>query len=118
MLTINVVTLFPEVITPYLAASIPGRAAAAEKVSYRVVQLRDFAHDKHQTVDDYAFGGGAGMVLRAEPIVEAVEWLREGEKGALNAPGAWDAPVRCRGAPRAPQKQFRNRRSGHGKSEI
>ena len=75
MLTINVVTLFPEVITPYLAASIPGRTAAAGKVSYRVVQLRDFAHDKHQTVDDYAFGGGAGMVLRAEPFVEAVESL-------------------------------------------
>lgn len=75
MLTINVVTLFPEVITPYLAASIPARTAAAGKVSYRVVQLRDFAHDKHQTVDDYAFGGGAGMVLRAEPFVEAVESL-------------------------------------------
>lgn len=73
MLSVNVVTLFPEAIAPYLAASIPGRAAAAGKVSYRLVQLRDFAHDKHQTVDDYAFGGGAGMVLRAEPFVEAVE---------------------------------------------
>ena len=89
MLTINVVTLFPEVITPYLAASIPGRTAAAGKVSYRVVQLRDFAHDKHQTVDDYAFGGGAGMVLRAEPFVEAVEWLRASDRGA------WDAPIQA-----------------------
>ena len=75
MLTINVVTLFPETLAPFLAASIPGRAATAEKVSYRLVQLRDFTHDKHQTVDDYAFGGGAGMVLRAEPFVEAVESL-------------------------------------------
>jgi tRNA (guanine37-N1)-methyltransferase len=76
MLTINVVTLFPETLVPYLAASIPGRAAAAGKASYRLVQLRNFTHDKHQTVDDYAFGGGAGMVLRAEPFVEAVESLR------------------------------------------
>ena len=75
MLTINVVTLFPDTLAPYLAASIPGRAAAAGKVAYRLVQLRDFTHDKHQTVDDYAFGGGAGMVLRAEPFVEAVESL-------------------------------------------
>jgi tRNA (guanine37-N1)-methyltransferase len=75
MLTINVVTLFPEALAPFLAASIPGRAATAGLVSYRLVQLRDFAHDKHQTVDDYAFGGGAGMVLRAEPFVEAVESL-------------------------------------------
>lgn len=92
MLTINVVTLFPEAIAPYLAASIPGRAAAAGKVKYRLVQLRDFAHDKHQTVDDYAFGGGAGMVLRAEPFVEAVESLRAGEVGAE---GAWDAPIQA-----------------------
>lgn len=75
MLTINVVTLFPETLAPYLAASIPGRAAAAGKVAYRLVQLREFTHDRHQTVDDYAFGGGAGMVLRAEPFVEAVESL-------------------------------------------
>jgi tRNA (guanine37-N1)-methyltransferase len=73
MLLINVVTLFPEVFEPYLATSIPGRARAANKVSYRLVQLRDFAHDKHQTVDDYAYGGGAGMVLKPEPFFEAVE---------------------------------------------
>jgi tRNA (guanine37-N1)-methyltransferase len=76
MLTINVVTLFPETLAPYLEASIPGRAAAAGKASYRLVQLRDFTHDRRQTVDDYAFGGGAGMVLRAEPFVEAVESIR------------------------------------------
>ena len=75
MLTINVVTLFPETLAPGLAASIPGRAAAAGLVQYRLVQLRDFTHDRHQTVDDYAFGGGAGMVLRAEPFLEAVESL-------------------------------------------
>jgi tRNA (guanine37-N1)-methyltransferase len=75
MLTINVVTLFPETLAPWLEASIPGRARAAGKVSYRLVQLREFTHDRHQTVDDAPFGGGAGMVLRAEPFVEAVESL-------------------------------------------
>ena len=73
MLTINVVTLFPDAMSPFLAASIPGRAAKAALASYRMVQLRDFTHDKHQTVDDMAFGGGAGMVLKAEPFLEAVE---------------------------------------------
>src|SRR6476469_3992983 len=76
MLTIDVVTLFPEVIAPYLAASIPGRAAAAGLVRYRLVQLREFTHDRHATVDDYAYGGGAGMVLKPEPFFEAVETLR------------------------------------------
>src|SRR6185312_7244903 len=75
MLTIDIVTLFPEVIAPYLGASIPGRAAAAGLVRYRLVQLRDFTHDRHATVDDYAYGGGAGMVLKPEPFFEAVESL-------------------------------------------
>ena len=75
MLTIDVVTLFPEVIAPFLAASIPGRAASAGLVRFNLVQLRDFTHDRHQTVDDYAYGGGAGMVLKPEPFFEAVESL-------------------------------------------
>ncbi|HWA59060.1 MAG TPA: tRNA (guanosine(37)-N1)-methyltransferase TrmD [Gemmatimonadales bacterium] len=74
---INVVTLFPEAIAPYLGASIPGRAAAAGKVAYRLVQLRDFTHDRHRTVDDYPYGGGAGMVLKPEPFFEAVASLDE-----------------------------------------
>jgi len=76
MLTIDVVTLFPEVIDAFVGASIPGRAAAAGLVRYNLVQLRDFTHDRHQTVDDYAYGGGAGMVLKPEPFFEAVESFR------------------------------------------
>ncbi|MDZ4259504.1 MAG: tRNA (guanosine(37)-N1)-methyltransferase TrmD [Gemmatimonadales bacterium] len=89
MLQVNVVTLFPEAMAPYLAASIPGRVAAAGKVSYRLVQLRDFAHDKHQMVDDAPFGGGAGMVLKAEPFLEAVESLgnRQGPVVVMSARG-------------------------------
>ena len=78
MLTINVVTLFPECFTAPLAASITGRAAAAALVRYRVVQLRDYTHDRHHTVDDAPYGGGAGMVLKPEPFFEAVEDLRVG----------------------------------------
>jgi tRNA (guanine37-N1)-methyltransferase len=75
LLTIDVVTLFPEVIAPFVKASIPGRAAAAGLVRFNLVQLRDFTHDRHGTVDDYAYGGGAGMVLKPEPFFEAVESL-------------------------------------------
>jgi tRNA (guanine37-N1)-methyltransferase len=75
MLRINVVTLFPEWFAAALAGSIPGRARQAGLVEYRVVQLRDHAHDRHQTVDDAPYGGGAGMVLKVEPVVEAVEAL-------------------------------------------
>ncbi len=75
MLTINVVTLFPEMIAPFAAASIVGRAVEAGKAQVRLVQLRDFTHDRHHTVDDAPYGGGAGMVLKPEPFFEAVESL-------------------------------------------
>jgi tRNA (guanine37-N1)-methyltransferase len=76
MLRINVVTLFPDWFTAPLSSSILGRAAAAELVKYRVVQLRDYTHDRHHTVDDAPYGGGAGMVLKPEPFFEAVEDLK------------------------------------------
>jgi len=76
MLTVNVVTLFPEWFAAPLATSILGRAAKAGLVRFRVVQLRDYTHDKHHTVDDAPYGGGAGMVLKVEPLVEAVEDLK------------------------------------------
>lgn len=75
MLRINVVTLFPEVFEAGLSVSILGRAAAQQLVRYRVVQLRSYTHDRHNTVDDYPYGGGAGMVLKPEPFFEAVEDL-------------------------------------------
>ncbi len=76
MLGINVVTLFPEMFEAALRTSILGRAAEQQLVRYRVVQLRTYTHDRHKTVDDYPYGGGAGMVLKPEPFFEAVEDLR------------------------------------------
>jgi tRNA (guanine37-N1)-methyltransferase len=72
---INIVTLFPGFFQGPLALSIPGRAAAAGLVAYRLVDLRDFTHDRHRTVDDLAYGGGAGMVIKPDPFFEAVESL-------------------------------------------
>jgi tRNA (guanine37-N1)-methyltransferase len=74
-LRINVVTIFPSFFATPLALSIPGRAVAAGCVTYKVVDLRDFTHDRHRTVDDYPFGGGAGMVMKPEPFFEAVAAL-------------------------------------------
>lgn len=75
MLTINVVTIFPDFFATPLALSIPARAAAAGAVRYRVVDLRDFTHDRHRTVDDYPYGGGPGMVMKPGPFFEAVAAL-------------------------------------------
>jgi tRNA (guanine37-N1)-methyltransferase len=72
---IDIVTIFPEFFSAPLALSIPARAAAAGVVTYNVVDLRDFTHDRHRTVDDYPYGGGAGMVMKPGPFFEAVESL-------------------------------------------
>lgn len=72
---INIVTIFPEFFSGPLSLSIPGRAASAGIVQYNVVDLRAFAYDKHKTVDDYPFGGGAGMVMKPDPFFDAVASL-------------------------------------------
>jgi tRNA (guanine37-N1)-methyltransferase len=73
---INVVTIFPDFFAAPLALSIPARAAAAGLVTYRIIDLRDHTHDRHRTVDDAPYGGGAGMVMKPEPFFEAVDALR------------------------------------------
>lgn len=72
---INILTIFPDFFTGPLGLSIPARAADAGLVRYRVVDLRDYTHDRHRTVDDLPYGGGAGMVMKPEPFFEAVEEL-------------------------------------------
>ncbi len=88
MMKINIVTIFPDLFEVPLSTSIPGRARDKGLVEYSVVNLRDFTRDRHQTVDDYPYGGGAGMVMKPEPFFEAVDSLeRSGPIVLLSARG-------------------------------
>ncbi|PZQ43803.1 MAG: tRNA (guanosine(37)-N1)-methyltransferase TrmD [Micavibrio aeruginosavorus] len=71
-LHVNLLTLFPEMFPGFLGHSLAGRALERGDWSFNAVQIRDFATDKHQTVDDTPFGGGAGMVMRADVIERAL----------------------------------------------
>jgi len=72
----DVISLFPEILDPYFDASILGRAKESNLVEILTHQLRDFSLNKHHTVDDTPYGGGAGMVLSVEPIAEAVKYVQ------------------------------------------
>ncbi len=74
---IDVVTLFPEMFSGYLGQSLLKRAIDAGIVDVRLHNIRDWAKGKHKQVDDRPFGGGPGMVLRPEPVVECVEDVRQ-----------------------------------------
>ncbi|GHV76298.1 tRNA (guanine-N(1)-)-methyltransferase [Spirochaetia bacterium] len=69
----TVLTLFPEIIDAYFASSIMAKAVNRGIVAYRSVNIRDFALDKHRTCDDAPYGGGAGMLMLAEPLGKALE---------------------------------------------
>jgi len=70
---IDVLTLFPELFEPYVACSIVGRAVAQGIVSIQCTSFRDFARDRHRSVDDRPFGGGPGMVFMCGPVFDALE---------------------------------------------
>lgn len=74
---IDVITLFPNMYDGFLTESIIKRAVTEKKVTVNIHNLRDYSEDKHKRVDDYAFGGGAGMVLMCDPIFKAIENLRK-----------------------------------------
>lgn len=76
---IDFVTLFPEMFVPVLGTSILGRAQERELIEIGFTNPRDFTADRHRTVDDRPFGGGAGMVLKAEPLYAAVRRVRRPE---------------------------------------
>ncbi len=77
---IDLVTIFPEAVRPFLSAALLGRAAERGLLEIRVRDLRDHTHDRHRQVDDEPYGGGPGMVMKPQPFFEAVEAI-EAEAG-------------------------------------
>lgn len=75
-LRVDILTLFPEMFTGPFAESMLKRAVERGLLDIQVRNLRDWAHDKHQTADDYPYGGGAGMLLKAPPLLKAIAELR------------------------------------------
>lgn len=80
---INILTLFPEMFEPVLGGSILGRARKKGILEFNLIQIRDFSLDKHKKADDYPFGGGAGMVMLADPVFRAMESIKAKGKKAL-----------------------------------
>jgi len=84
---ITVLTLFPEIIKGFFESSIMAKAVAKGLIEYELIDFREFTTDKHRTCDDYAYGGGAGMVLKAEPIARALDSLNlEGARVLFPSP--------------------------------
>lgn len=82
----DILTLLPEVFSPYLQASILQKASERGLVDIHLHNIRDWTHDKHHTTDDLPYGGGGGMVMKPEPVFEAVE-------SVLGAPTGSPIPV-------------------------
>lgn len=78
---ISILTLFPEVMEHYLSVSILGKAREAGLLDIQLYNIRDYSTDKHRRVDDYPFGGGAGMVMAPQPIFDCMEKALEGHPG-------------------------------------
>lgn len=76
MLKIDIITLFPEALEPPLSSSVLGRGKENRLFDINLINLRDFATDKHRTVDDTPFGGGGGMVFKPEPLASALDSLK------------------------------------------
>lgn len=76
LMTITILTLFPEYFTAPVQTSLLGRAVEKKLINVRLIDIRDFAADSHRTVDDRPFGGGPGMVMMVEPIAKAIESAR------------------------------------------
>ena len=76
MMNFHVMTLFPEMVMNVLGESITGRALKKGSISIEAVDIRDFTEDRHRHVDDYPYGGGAGIVIQPEPVYKAYESIR------------------------------------------
>jgi tRNA (guanine37-N1)-methyltransferase len=81
---IDIFTLFPQMFVGPLDSSILKRAVDRGLMNFNIHNIRDYTHDKHRTADDYAYGGGAGMVVKPEPVFEAVETVRSNALKMVN----------------------------------
>jgi tRNA (guanine37-N1)-methyltransferase len=84
MITFDILTLFPEMIEGIISQSILKRAIDSNLIKVNIINFRDFSKDKHHHVDDYAYGGGAGMLISVEPIHDALVSI-EGYDKAFNS---------------------------------
>ena len=85
----DVVTIFPAMFGPVFAQGVVGRAIEKGRLELRAHDLRDFTHDRHRQVDDMPFGGGPGMVIKPEPVIEAVESLLPENPGPVVLMEPW-----------------------------
>jgi tRNA (guanine37-N1)-methyltransferase len=83
MLRLDIITIFPEAFSGPLTTSMVKRAQDKGAVRIRLVDLREFTSDRHRTVDDRPYGGGAGMVMKVEPLFAAVEAIREADSRVI-----------------------------------
>ena len=82
-LEINILTIFPNMFKSPFSESILKKAQENKLIKIKLIDLRDFTLDKHKTVDDYSYGGGPGMVLKAQPIWDAVDKIKKNSKISL-----------------------------------
>lgn len=92
MMNFYILTLFPEMVSSGLHTSIIGRAVSRGLLSIRTINIRDYAFNKHQSVDDYPYGGGAGMLMQAEPVYLAYEAAAEEIKSRQPDPETEKSP--------------------------
>jgi len=79
----KILTLFPEIIEGFFSSSIMAKAVEKGLIEYEILNIRDYALDKHKKCDDYPFGGGAGMVLKAEPLALALDSIKAKDKTVI-----------------------------------
>jgi len=83
MFKFDIITIFPDIFGSYFKESFIKKAQEKSQILIKIHNLRDYAFDRHQTVDDRPFGGGLGMVLKVEPIYKAVKKIKKGKKSKV-----------------------------------